>query len=152
MQTVPKPTVYIIGSLRNPSITELGASVRAVGYDVFDDWHAAGPIADDEWRRYEKERGHTYSEALVGLAAQHVLHFDLQHLNRASVAILALPAGRSGHLELGYIVGQGKRGYVLLDQDYDRWDVMYGLASGVFDNKDELLDVLRKNLAPRWTN
>ena len=137
MQTVPKPTVYIIGSLRNPSITELGASVRAVGYDVFDDWHAAGPIADDEWRRYEKERGHTYSEALVGLAAQHVLHFDLQHLNRASVAILALPAGRSGHLELGYIVGQGKRGYVLLDQDYDRWDVMYGLASGVFDNKDD---------------
>lgn len=136
-------SIYLIGSLRNTEIPEIAKALRQEGHEVFDDWYAAGPEADDYWRTYEKERGHSYAEGLVGFAAQHVLGFDRSHLDRCSTGVLVLPAGRSGHLELGYVVGQGKPGYILLDKEYDRWDVMYGLATGVFDNLKSLMEALR---------
>ena len=100
-------TIYVIGSLRNPRITEVGNTLRAAGYDAFDEWHAGGPEADDEWRRYENDRGRHYKEALRGYHARNIFEFDLRHLNRADVGVLVMPAGRSGHLELGYLIGQG---------------------------------------------
>jgi hypothetical protein len=133
-----KPVLYLIGSLRNPTIPGIANRLRAIGYDVFDDWHAAGPTADDEWKRYETERGRTYQQALMGHAAQHVFEFDLYHLNRCDLAVLVLPAGRSGHLELGYVIGEGKPAYVLMDNP-DRWDVMYQFATNVFFDVDELV-------------
>jgi hypothetical protein len=132
-------TVYVIGSLRNPRITEVGGVLRDAGYDVFDDWHAGGPQADDEWRRYENERGRTYKEALRAYNAQHIFHYDLYHLNRAHVAVLVHPAGRSAHLELGYIIGQGKPGFVLFDEEPVRWDVMNAFATSVCFSVEELL-------------
>ena len=74
------PVLYLIGSLRNPEIPLIGVRLRSLGYDVFDDWAAAGPIADDSWRDYEIARGHSYSQALQGWAARHVFEFDLFHL------------------------------------------------------------------------
>lgn len=131
-------SVYVIGSLRNPIIPDIGNRLRSIGWDVFDDWHAAGPHADDEWKRYEEERGNTYREALKGYAAKHVFEFDLFHLDRCDAALLVLPAGKSGHLELGYMVGSGKRTGVVLDTP-ERWDVMYQFANQVFFSVDEML-------------
>src|SRR3990167_3349198 len=102
--------VYLIGSLRNPEVPKIANKIRELGFEVFDDWFAAGPEADDKWRDYEKERGRNYKKALSGHAANHVFHFDLKHLDECDVAVLFLPAGKSGHLELGYILGKGKRG------------------------------------------
>jgi hypothetical protein len=132
-------SVYVIGSLRNPIIPEIGNKLRHLGWDVFDDWHAAGPHADDEWKRYETEKGNGYREALHGYAAQHVFEFDLHHLNRCDAALLVLPAGRSGHLELGYMVGRGRRTGVVLDTP-DRWDVMYQFVNEIYFSTDELLE------------
>jgi nucleoside 2-deoxyribosyltransferase len=140
--------IYLIGSLRNPAVPALANKIRELGFEVFDDWYAAGPEADDKWRDYEKGRGRTYKEALGGLAADHVYHFDLKHLNECSIAVLLLPAGKSGHLELGYVIGQGKPGYILLDTP-ERWDVMYKFAEGVCTSEDELLAELSKFLKPK---
>ena len=107
--------IYLIGSLRNPIIPEIGNALRKSGFEVFDDWFAGGPEADDAWKRYEQERGHTYQEALGGLAAQHVFEYDFYHLNRANMGVLVLPAGKSGHLELGYLRGLQKPIFILLD-------------------------------------
>lgn len=130
--------VYLIGSLRNPEIPAIAARLRREGYDTFDDWFAAGPEADDHWKTYEQGKGNSYTEALKGKAARHVFQFDHDNLDVCEIAILALPAGRSGHLELGWALGRGKQGYVLLD-DPERWDVMYQFASGVFTTVDELV-------------
>ena len=139
--------IYLIGSLRNPAVPKLGQELRALGYDVFDDWHAAGPNADDEWKRYEMERGNTYKEALAGYAARHVFEFDVTHLKRCTMAVLVLPAGRSGHLEFGWILGAGKRGYVLFDHPHDdpetRWDVMYQFANDVFYDQADLIQHMK---------
>ena len=138
-----KLKLYLIGSLRNPEIPKMAQEIRKLGFIVFDDWYAAGPEADDKWRDYEKARGHTFLEGLKGLAADHVFRFDKKHLEECDVAVLYLPAGRSGHLELGYVIGQGKPGYILLDNP-ERWDVMYLIARGVFHNLNELKRELRK--------
>ncbi len=134
--------MYLIGSLRNPEVNRIAAAIRELGYEVFDDWTAAGPTADDSWRDYEKQRGHTYPQALQGFAAKHVFAFDKFHLDRANIAVLLMPAGKSGHLELGYFLGTGKPGYVLFDQEPERFDVMYQFATGVFLEEQGLLDAL----------
>lgn len=137
--------IYLIGSLRNPSVPEVAARLRDAGHEVFDDWYAAGPEADDYWQQYEVARGHDFQQALRGYAARHVYEFDKHHLDRADVGVLVLPAGKSGHLELGYLIGQGKRGYVLLDGEPERYDVMYQFAFGVAKDTDELLSQLKRD-------
>ena len=135
--------VYLIGSLRNPLVPQVAAQLRAAGYSVFDDWFAAGEHADDAWRDYERGRGHTLPEALKGEAAWHIFEFDKKWLDKADVAILMLPAGKSGHLELGYVCGCGKPTFVLLDKDPDRYDVMYRFMSGVSATVEDLLKHMR---------
>lgn len=136
--------IYLIGSLRNPEVPKIANRLREAGYEVFDDWFAAGPEADDKWRDYEKQRGRTYIEALRGHAARNVFHFDHRHLTAADAVVLALPAGKSGHLELGWALGRGTPGFILLDSP-ERWDVMYQFASGVVSSVEELIREL-----PLW--
>lgn len=131
-------SIYVIGSLRNKEIPTVSASLRDLGWDVFDDWYAAGPEADDYWQRYEQGRGRSYREALNGFASGNVFAFDHTHLDRVDAGLLVLPAGKSGHLELGYIIGKGKPGYILLDKEPERWDVMYRFATKVFFWIDEM--------------
>lgn len=136
--------MYLIGSLRNPEVPTIANLLREDGHDVFDEWYAAGPEADDKWRDYEKGRGWSYLQSVrYSLAADHVFKFDLTHLLQADTAVLILPAGKSGHLELGWCLGKGKKGYILLDNP-DRWDVMYKFATGVFGSIDDLRKELKK--------
>lgn len=135
--------IYLIGSLRNPRIPYVADEMRGAGLEVFDDWHAAGPDADDAWQRYEQQRGRSYTEALDGAHARNVFDFDRFHLSQSYAAVLVAPAGKSAHLELGWMLGQGKRGYVLLDGEPERFDVMYRFATGVFTELDALIKELR---------
>ena len=133
-------SLYVIGSLRNDIVPAVATDLRLLGLDVFDDWYAAGPEADDYWKKYEQEKGLTYQEALKGYAARHVFEFDKYHLDRCDAALLILPAGKSGHLELGYVSGRGKPTYILLDENDVRWDVMYQFATKIFMNRGEMIE------------
>jgi hypothetical protein len=136
--------IYLIGSLRNPEVPKVANKLRDAGLEVFDDWYSAGPEADDKWRDYEKGRGRSYMEALAGAAAKNVFQFDKRNLERATSVILVLPAGKSGHLELGWSLGRGVRGYILLDSP-ERWDVMYQFADLVTDKlEDIIMDICQK--------
>lgn len=135
--------IYVIGSLRNKKIPFFAKELReALGVEVFDDWFSPGPEADDYWRKYEKARGSTYSEALKNWAGKHVFEFDKYHIDRLGIGVMIMPAGKSGHLELGYMIGQGKKGYILFDEEPERWDVMVQFATGVFFKKEDLIDEL----------
>ncbi len=139
--------IYIIGSLRNPRVPEISNQLRrdlAPTTEVFDSWYSPGPHADDYWRKYEKGKGLTYKEAINSWAAKHIFEFDHFHLNRATDAVLIMPAGKSCHLELGYLIGKSKRGYILFDKEPKRWDVMVQFATDVFFGYEELRDELRK--------
>lgn len=138
-----RPVVYLVGSLRNPKVATTAQVLRAAGYEVFDDWLAPGPHCDAWWQRYERHRGRTYLEALRGYHVRHVYEFDKYHLDRADIGVLVMPAGKSAHMELGYLKGRGKRTFVLLDREPRRWDVMYLLHDGVFLDLGALLVALR---------
>lgn len=139
--------IYLIGSLRNPEVPKVANRLRERGHQVFDDWYAAGPHADDAWRDYHKQRGDTFEEAIGKPAAVNVFGFDKRYLDAASAVILLAPAGKSGHLELGYCLGQGKPGAILLDSP-DRWDVMYRFASCVTSKEQRLYDWLLEVTCP----
>ena len=145
--------IYLIGSLRNEQVPIIGNQLRAKGFNIFDDWHAAGPEADDHWKSYEKERGRTYVEALEGAAAKNVYAFDKRNLDASDAAILILPAGKSGHLELGYMAGSGKLTYILMDHEGDRWDVMYQFANAIAYSVDDLADKMaNQKLTKQYEN
>lgn len=130
--------VYIIGSLRNPLIPEIANKIQAAGHEAFADWYGAGYEADDKWKEYNEARGRSYLDALHSHGARAVFEFDKKHLERADAVILIAPAGKSGHMELGWALGKGKLGYYLLDNP-DRWDVMLSFATLVTDKLDEIL-------------
>jgi hypothetical protein len=143
-------SIYLIGSLRNPRVTEVAAELRSYGWEVFDDWMAAGPTADDSWLEYEKGKGVSMKDALKSYAARHVFAFDKYHLDRCDMAVLLLPAGRSGHLEVGYMAGTGKSTFALFDNEPDRWDVMYQFLTGVAFDTADLIDQIKAEELKQW--
>lgn len=134
-------SLYVIGSLRNKNIPNIEKQLRSeLGIEIFTDWYCAGKRADDSWMEHEKHRGKTYREALDSYAAEHVFSFDKKHLDRVDGAVLVAPAGKSAHLELGYVIGTGKPGFILLPAEPKRWDVMYKFATKVCMSIPELLN------------
>lgn len=139
--------IYIVGSLRNDIIPDVANRIEAeTGWEAFDDWFSAGPEADDFWKAHQRRRGRTYSEALRGHAAGNTFRFDRGHLDTADAGLLVLPAGRSGHLELGYLSGRKVPTMILLDEETEqnRWDVMTQFAGLVTKDLGEIIDAIRR--------
>lgn len=133
-------SIYLIGSLKNEWISEVAKNLRELGHDVFDDWRSPGPDADDYLRDYYRERGFNYRQIMESYSAKQTFEYDKYHLDRCDEAIMVMPAGKSGHLELGTVLGAGKNGYILFDKEPDRIDIMHGFATGIFLNLEELVD------------
>jgi nucleoside 2-deoxyribosyltransferase len=137
-------SIYLIGALKNDAILLAANILRHEGFDVFDDWFAPGKNADVHLLEYEKARGHSYKEALCGYAAKHVFEFDKSHIDRCDIGVMVMPAGKSAHLELGYMRGQGKPAFILFDEEPERFDCMYQFATDVFFNMDDLIEALQE--------
>lgn len=136
-------SIYLIGSLKNKWISEVAGALRGLGYDVFDDWRSPGPDADDHLRDYYRERGFNYREIMESYSARQIFEYDKKHLDRCDCAIMVMPAGKSGHFELGTVIGAGKPGYILFDAEPDRVDIMHGFATGIFLNMEEMVEHFR---------
>jgi hypothetical protein len=137
-------SIYIIGALKNWDIIPLAIDLETAGFEVFTDWITPGPEADTYLLKYAKMRGWSYKQALNSYAASHVFEFDKSHIDRCDIAVMVMPAGKSGHLELGYARGCGKPGYILFDQEPERFDVMYKFATDIFFHQVDLIHELRE--------
>lgn len=136
--------IYLVGALKNPQIPHVTNYLSGLGFEVFSDWWAASEDADDWLRDYYKSRGYNYKQTLNSYAAQHIFTFDKRHLDRADIGVMLMPAGKSGHLELGYLIGRGKPGYILFDKEPDRVDIMHNFATEIFFDLEELGRTLSK--------
>jgi nucleoside 2-deoxyribosyltransferase len=136
-------SIYLIGSLRNPKVQTVAQALRKAGYVVFDEWQSPGPDADDHWQKYERARGRGFKAALNGAHAQMIFNLDRQQIEKHDVAVMVAPCGKSGHLELGYKVGRGEPGFILMEGEPERYDIMYGFATDIFFSLDELVEGLR---------
>ena len=135
--------IYIIGSLANREIPKVGGLLRNSGFQVFDNWYSAGEFADRAWQEYEQAKGNTFAQALRGPSALNVFQFDKTYLDICTAAVLVGPAGKSGHLELGYVIGQGKPGFMLLPGEPSKFDVMAAFCAGVHTDINELIADLK---------
>lgn len=138
-----KPIIYLMGSMKNERIPEVAKSLREAGYDPFWEWMHSGPESDDHWQAYARDWGYSYVEALRSPHALNVFEFDKSWLHKAAAGVLVAPAGRSAHIELGYLVGRGTPAYILLDGEPDRFDIMpnfcYETGGAVVETVEELV-------------
>lgn len=141
-----KISVYLISSLRNPMTPAVAKKVRESGFHVWDTWYSAGPKADDCFQKYHEGLGNTFIEALKSEVANHIFYFDKAHLDSCDAGILLLPAGRSCHLELGYLAARNKKTYILLDKTPKRFDIMPQFATSIHNNLESMLDEMKKDL------
>ena len=137
--------IYIIGSLNGPHVEVVADHLRQEGIDAFDQWRAA---KGDYWADYAVRRGIPFKEALAMDFAETAFQFDMKYLRACTAAVMVMPAGRSGGIELGWILGQGKPGYILYDGEPERPDLMAKLATNVFFNVEDLIKELHKNVTP----
>ena len=136
-------SIYIIGALKNLAVIDLANELQNLGFEAFADWITPGPDADNYLLEYGKKRGWSYEQILNSYAARHVFEFDKFHIDRCDAAVLLMPSGKSACLELGYVRGCGKPGYILFDEEPERVDVMFTFASGVFFDKQKLFNELK---------
>ena len=134
---------YLAGSLKNPKIPEFANQLAKEGYEVFDDWFNPGPDADDYHRDYAKARGRSYRDFIKSPAARNIFEFDKHHMDRCDALVLLMPAGKSAHLELGYTLGQGKPGFLVFEEEPERYEVMVQFATEVFFSRQEFFDYLK---------
>jgi len=135
--------VYLMGSLANAEIPIIGNKIRALGIEAIDDWWSPGPLADSYLKHYAKIRGLNYKETLETHAAKHIFEFDKGLIDSSDMGVLIMNAGKSAHLELGYLLGSGKIGYVLFQNTPSKIDIMYGFSNQLFFNIDDLLAQLK---------
>jgi hypothetical protein len=136
--------VYLLGSLRNPKVPVAGKYLRDMGFEVFDDWYAAGHEADDMWRDYELSRGRNFEQALrEGHAASHVFNYDHYHITNSDIVVMVTPCGKSGHMEFGFCRGRAMPGFIYFEEMPERWDVMYKFATDLAFSATQLREQLR---------
>jgi hypothetical protein len=143
-QEKAKESVYLMGSLANENIPFVGNKIRELGFEAIDDWWSPGPLADSYLKHYAKIRGLNYKQTLETYAAKHIFNFDKGLIDKADIGVLVMSAGKSAHLELGYLIGTGKPGYVLFDKEPAKIDIMYQFAKNIFFDVDDLLIELKK--------
>ena len=77
---------------------------------------------------------------------------DKKWLDWCNCLILLMPAGRSAHLEAGYVKGQGKLLYIYWMKDLEKgeFDNMYQFADGMFrtEQMHELIEELKRQEVP----
>ena len=136
--------VYILGSLRNPRVPEVANIVRQYGHRAFDDWYSPGPETDERWQAYEKARGRSYREALLGEHADAAFQLDKRNLDTSEAAILVGPYGKSAMAEMGYLRGRGVPVFVLLDGEPERFDLMLKFATSIHYDLEDVLAALAR--------
>ena len=107
-------------------------ALREAGHEVYDFKNPTECDTAFSWSEIDNcWRGWTPEQLLVAL--EHPLavagfESDAAALAAADAVVLVLPCGRSAHLELGWALGHGIRGYVLLGDGPVEPELMYKLC------------------------
>lgn len=157
-QTILPRRIYLASSWRNPYQPAVLAALRAAGHEVYDFRNPAPGNEGFSWSEVSRDwLGWTPDEFAVQLRTHPIaaqgFSFDKAALEWCDTCILALPCGRSAHLELGYAAGQGKDTYVLLHEDKFEPELMYLLNTGVSTSIAEIIrwmDKRQPGSVSRW--
>jgi len=123
--------IYVASSWRNeyqPSVVRL---FRQQGHEVYDFRNPAPgdhgfhwSEIDPEWKHWTPE---AFRQALAHEIAQRGYARDREAMRWCDMAVLVLPAGRSAHLEAGWLLGNGRRVVIFAPTPVEP-ELMYLLA------------------------
>lgn len=150
--------IYLASSWRNTLQPELVIALRAAGHEVYDFRNPAPGNVGFSWAEIDPDWLNWTPEQFAEILATHPIAergfgFDKAALEWCDTCILALPCGRSAHLELGYAAGQGKDTYVLLNEDKFEPELMYLLNSACANSIEEIIYLMSARQPidiPRW--
>lgn len=137
--------IYLASSWRNAEQPGIVRTLRDFGHEVYDFRNPPNEITgfawselDSNWKNWTAAE---YRENLKKPRAQEGFTNDFAGMTWADTGILLLPSGRSAHLELGWMCGQGKR-TIVLTKDGEEPELMALIATHICISIDELLVLL----------
>lgn len=138
--------IYVASSWRNEYQQNIVRDLRAVNHDVYDfrnpqpgDHGFSWLQIDPFWLDWD---GAAFREALKSPQAEQGFKSDKTAMDWADACVLALPCGKSAHLEAGYMAGQGKKVAVLLAPGVIEPELMYKLLGQICLSLPEVVDYL----------
>jgi len=147
-----KRKIYVASSWENPLQPSVVEELRRRGHEVYDFRHPQGRDDQNVWKELNINQDGLYGENLVDALEQPLAQerFAEHHaaMCAADTCVLLLPAGRSAHIEAGYMKGLGKKVYVLgsvFDEHrpelmYLTFDNFFCLYENLFETLDEDCD------------
>lgn len=147
--------IYVASSWRNPIQQRIVATLRAAGHEVYDFRNPAPGNTGFAWSAIDPDWLGWSPEVFAALVTTHPVaadgfKLDKDALDWCDTCVLALPCGRSAHLEAGYAIGRGKETIFYLHPDKFEPELMYLLGHGLVTTDAELLTRLEAAaLAPR---
>ena len=142
----PPRRIYLASSWRNPEQPVLVEMFRQLGHEVYDfrnprpvDTGFAWSDIDPDWLAWKPW---PFRDALAHPVAQAGFDSDFDAMKWADTFVLALPCGRSAHLEAGWAIGAGKPTALLLHEDKFEPELMYLMADLIACDVSEVCDWL----------
>ena len=134
--------IYVASSWRNnvqPVVVEILRDFGHLGYDFrnpkADDHGFHWSEIDPDWQTWGARQ---FRDNLDHAVAKDGFATDYDAMKWADTFLLAMPCGRSAHLELGWAIGQGKKTAILLSNGEP--ELMYKLADELLCSQAELTD------------
>jgi hypothetical protein len=139
--------IYLAGSFAHRGyVRNLAEKIRFYGHEVY-------CFCDPQEETYmlsmkirEQPTSQTFTPA-TALLDPNVVLLGLKNwkkLAKIDAVIVALPCGKSAHLEAGWAKGRGKKVYVYGVLPVGEWDAMYVMVDAVFDEHefDKMMDAM----------
>jgi hypothetical protein len=147
-------SIYVASSWRNRLQPEIVQTLRRLGHQVYDfrnptegnkgfSWSEI----DSNWKYWTSEE---YRDALTHPIAKEGYRLDIKAVRSCDTAVLVLPSGRSASWEFGYMMGQGKPGYVVMFEPCEP-ELMYSEAQ-ILVTSDELIQAFTVPEPPKPTH
>lgn len=144
-----KPSyVYVASSWRNYLQPAVVAVLRASGIDCYDFKNPAPEKSGFSWKsidpNWQQWTPQQWRDAIGGPIAKEGYALDKGGMDKADACVLVLPAGRSAHLEAGYMAGQGKPVFTLAlaKEEPDLMTLLLGPPEYLCTSMVELMDCL----------
>ena len=133
--------IYLASSWKNKeAVLRMASILRSEGYlvDAFCEEDNRISFSWDEITNEMSREGKnretlTAIDMMKDWRVQAAFKEDRKYLDWADIVVMLMPCGRSAHIEAGYMVGKGKKLYILGGFESGESEVMYGFASGMYN-------------------
>lgn len=137
--------IYVASSWRNEIQPAVVQRLRQLGHEVYDFRNPKEHVherdegfhwsdIDPQWPWWSPDQFRSYLKHDLARAG---FKSDFEAMKWCDFVLLAMPCGRSAHLELGWAAGAGKQTGILLSDGEP--ELMYSMADHLFIGMDEVV-------------